>query len=130
VIALLPIKNDVYIHEAAKRGIFASVFHEDPDELRNAIEIALHRFADYHGLQAAFGRRATIEQAKGILMSHNNISADQAFRRLREYSQNTGTKLVNVAAAVIASHGLLRPATSEPKARLAVRAQPPGQKHG
>jgi AmiR/NasT family two-component response regulator len=130
VIALLPIKDDAFIHEAAKRGIFASVFHEDPDQLRTAIEIALHRFADYHGLQAAFGRRATIEQAKGILMSQHNISADQAFKRLSEYSQHSGTKLVNVAAAVIESHRLLRPDTSEPKAQLAVHAQTSGQKHG
>jgi two-component system, response regulator / RNA-binding antiterminator len=109
VIALLSVKDDAYVREAAKRGIFASVFHEDPDELRNAIEIALRRFADYHNLQLAFARRASIEQAKGILMSRNGMSADQAFASLRDYSGRTGTKLVDVAAAVIESHGVLLP---------------------
>jgi two-component system, response regulator PdtaR len=109
VIALLSVKDPEYVREAAKRGIFASVFHEDPDELRNAIEIALRRFADYHNLQEAFARRASIEQAKGILMSRNNISADQAFANLRDYSGRTGTRIVDVAHAVIESHGLLLP---------------------
>jgi AmiR/NasT family two-component response regulator len=127
VIALLSVKDDAYIREASRRGIFASVFHEDPDELRNAIEIALRRFADYHKLQEAFGRRASIEQAKGILMSRNNLSADQAFKRLRDYSGRTGTKLVDVATAVIGSHGMLLPGIPEPAVPLSESAQPAGQ---
>lgn len=109
VIALLSVKDNAYIREAAKRGIFASVFHEDPDELRNAIDIALRRFADYKNLQKAFARRAAIEQAKGILMSRNGVSADQAFASLRDYSGRSGTRIVDVAGAVIESHGLLLP---------------------
>jgi response regulator NasT len=116
VIALLPAKDADYVHEAAKRGVFASVFHQDPEDLKDAIEIALHRFADYHNLQAAFGRRASIEQAKGILMSRNTLSADQAFAKLREHSGRTGSKVVDVAAAVIESHGLLLGNVSQPNA--------------
>jgi response regulator NasT len=112
VIALLSSEDDAYVREAAKRGIFASVFYQDPNELRSAIEIALRRFADYHDLQLAFARRAAIEQAKGILMSRNGISADQAFGSLRDHSGRTGTKLVDVAAAIIESHGMLLPAVS------------------
>jgi AmiR/NasT family two-component response regulator len=112
VIALLAVKDTDYVREAAKRGIFASVFHEDPDELRSAIEIALCRFADYHKLQDAFARRAAIEQAKGILMSRNGVSADQAFASLRDFSGRSGTKLVDVAGAIIQSHGLLLPSSS------------------
>jgi two-component system, response regulator PdtaR len=107
VIAMLSVKDAEYVREAAKRGIFASVFHEDPDELRDAIEIALYRFADYHNLQTAFTRRAAIEQAKGILMSRNALSADQAFASLRDFSARSGTRIADVAAAVIESHGLL-----------------------
>jgi AmiR/NasT family two-component response regulator len=36
-----------------------------------AIGINLQRFAEYRSLQGAFGRRATIEQAKGILMARH-----------------------------------------------------------
>lgn len=123
VIALLPMKDAAYVHEAAKRGVFASVFHEDADELRNAIEIALYRFADYRQLQEAFGRRATIEQAKGILMSRNNLSAEQAFARLRDHSGRTGTKLVDVAAAVTESHGVLPPDSPKPIAPRSATAR-------
>lgn len=112
VIALMSTKDASYVREAAKRGIFASVFHEDPDDLRNAIEIALRRFADYDNLQKAFARRAAIEQAKGILMSRNGLSADQAFASLRDHSGRSGTKIVDVARSVIDSHGLLLPGTS------------------
>jgi AmiR/NasT family two-component response regulator len=112
VIALLAVNDSNYVREAAKRGIFASVFHEDPDELRSAIEIALCRFADYHNLQSAFARRAAIEQAKGILMSRNGINAEQAFASLRDFSGRTGTKLVDVAGAIIDSHRLLLPGPS------------------
>jgi two-component system, response regulator / RNA-binding antiterminator len=115
VIALLSTNDSAYVREAAKRGIFASVFHEDPDELRNAIEIALRRFADYNNLQKAFARRAVIEQAKGILMSRNGLSADQAFASLRDYSGRSGTRIVDVARSVIESHGLLLPGASSAK---------------
>ncbi len=114
VVALVAVQDSAYVREAAKRGIFASVFHEDPDELGDAIEIALRRFADYQNLQLAFARRSTIEQAKGILMSRNSMSADQAFTSLREFSRRSGTKVVDVAAAVIESHGLLLPVTPSP----------------
>ncbi len=118
VIALLSTENDAYVREAAKRGIFATVFYEDPNELRSAIEIALRRFDDYHELQLAFARRAAIEQAKGILMSRNAISADQAFASLRDHSGRTGTKLVDVAAAVIETHGMLLPSIPAEKPPL------------
>jgi two-component system, response regulator / RNA-binding antiterminator len=111
VIAMLSVKNAEYVREAAKRGIFASVFHEDVDELRDAIEISLRRFDDYHNLQAAFARRASIEQAKGILMARNEMSADEAFASLRDQSAQSGTKIVEVATAVIESHGLFVPGT-------------------
>ena len=42
-------------------------------------------------------------------MSRNGISADQAFASLRDYSGRSGTKLADVAAAVIESHGCCFP---------------------
>ena len=108
VIALLDVADPAYVSEAAKRGVFAYVIvQEDPQELRSAVEITLLRFAEFHNLQGAFGRRATIEQAKGILMERHRIDADQAFQQLREHSQRTGRRLVDVAEAVVESHRLL-----------------------
>jgi response regulator NasT len=109
VIAILHAGDPAYIHEAAKRGVFAYIVDGTPDELQSAIDITLQRFAEYQSLQGAFGRRALIEQAKGILMARHSLSADRAFELLREHSQRNGRKLSDVAAAVVESHLLLVP---------------------
>ena len=107
VIALLSAENPGYVLEAAKRGVFAYLVDTTPEELQSAIDVTLQRFAEYHNLQGAFGRRAVIEQAKGILMARNEIDADAAFALLRQHSQNGGKKLGDVAAAIVDSHLLL-----------------------
>ena len=109
VIAILHAGDPAFIHEAAKRGVFAYIIDGTPDELQSAIDITLQRFAEYQNLQGAFGRRALIEQAKGILMARNSTTADRAFEMLREHSQHNGRKLSDVAAAVVESHLLLLP---------------------
>jgi AmiR/NasT family two-component response regulator len=111
VIALLDAADPSYVEEAAKRGVFAYVVINgaDTDELRSAIDITLRRFAEFHNLQGAFGRRAIIEQAKGILMARNAVDADEAFALMRSHSQQTGQKLIEVAEAVIRTHRLLAP---------------------
>jgi response regulator NasT len=107
VIALLSAKDPGYVREAAKRGVFAYIVDGDADELQSAIDITLQRFAEYQSLQGAFGRRALIEQAKGILMARHAIDADGAFELLRNHSQHNGRKLVDVAQAIVDSHLLL-----------------------
>jgi response regulator NasT len=109
VIALLADEDPVYVREAAKRGVFAYLVDTTPPELQSAIDITLQRFSQYHDLQGAFGRRAVIEQAKGILMARHLTDADSAFDMLREHSQRTGRKLADVAAAIVDSHVLLLP---------------------
>ena len=111
VIALLAAEEPGYIHEAAKRGVFAYIVDTTPDELQSAIDITLQRFAEYHSLEGAFGRRALIEQAKGILMARNSLDADKAFEMLRDHSQHTGRKLSDLANAIVDSHLLLVPET-------------------
>jgi response regulator NasT len=118
VIALLSAEEPAYVREAAKRGVFAYIVDTNPDELQSAIDITLQRFTEYHNLQGAFGRRAVIEQAKGILMARNGIDADKAFAMLRDHSQHKGQKLADVAAAVVDSHLLLLPATASPAVEL------------
>ena len=93
VIALLSARDPAYIHEAAKRGVFAYIVDADAEELQSAIDITLQRFAEYQNLQGAFGRRAVIEQAKGILMARHAVDQEQAFEMLRSHSQHNGRKL-------------------------------------
>jgi len=114
VIALLHANDPAYIHEAAKRGVFAYIIDGTPEELQSAIDITLQRFSEYQNLQGAFGRRAVIEQAKGILMARHATTADQAFAMLRDHSQRHGRKLADVAAAVVESHLLLLPSAEPP----------------
>jgi len=119
VIALLSARDPKYVHEAAKRGIFAYIVDGTPEELQSAIDITLQRFAEYHSLQGAFGRRALIEQAKGILMERHLTNADSAFELLRTHSQKSGRKLVDIAEAVVETHLLL----ATPSAASAAEAE-------
>jgi AmiR/NasT family two-component response regulator len=107
VVAILHADDPAYIHEAAKRGVFAYIVDGTPEELQSAIDITLQRFSEYQSLQGAFGRRALIEQAKGILMARHSINADKAFEMLRDHSQHNGRKLSDLAASVVESHLLL-----------------------
>jgi response regulator NasT len=109
VIALLESADAAWVNEAAKRGIFAYITDGDPEKLQSAIDIVLRRFAEYHNLEGAFGRRAKIEQAKGILMATRALDEQEAFELLRSHSQRNGRKLVDVAQAVVDSHKLLLP---------------------
>lgn len=115
VIALLSAEDPAYVREAAKRGVFAYLVDTTPEELQSAIDITLQRFTEYHNLQGAFGRRAVIEQAKGILMARHATDADGAFGMLRDHSQRNGRRLAEVAAAIVDSHVLLIPALPQPE---------------
>jgi AmiR/NasT family two-component response regulator len=115
VIALLSARNPAYVVEAAKRGVFAYIVDTSPEELQSAIDVTLQRFAEYHSLEGAFGRRAAIEQAKGILMARHAVDADKAFEMVRDHSQHNGHKVVDVARAIIDSHLLLLPAPQHPE---------------
>ncbi len=109
VILMLDVKNAEFVNEAAKRGVFAYLVDSDPSELQAALDIVLRRFAEFHNLEGAFGRRATIERAKGILMAIHGIDEQRAFELLRAHSQQNGNKLVDVAEAVAQTHRLLSP---------------------
>jgi response regulator NasT len=107
VIAVLEGRDPVFVSEAAKRGVFAYIVDGSPEELQSALDITLHRFAEYHNLQGAFGRRSQTERAKGILMERHQIDEQRAFEMLRDQSRRSGRKLVDVARAILEGHTLL-----------------------
>jgi AmiR/NasT family two-component response regulator len=107
VIALLHAPDEAFVTEAAKRGVFAYVAVDDPGAWRNAIEIVLLRFAEFQQLQGAFGRRALIERAKGILMERHSVSEGAAFELLRSQSRTLNRKVVDIAQGVVDGHALL-----------------------
>jgi AmiR/NasT family two-component response regulator len=107
VIALLHSPDPEFVKEASKRGVFAQISDTDIDDWQSSIDIVLRRFAEYHDLEGAFGRRALTERAKGILMERHSIDEDSAFEMLRERSRIDNRKLIDLAAAVVDGHRLL-----------------------
>jgi AmiR/NasT family two-component response regulator len=107
VIVLLHAPDPDFIKDASKLGIFAHISDADTTDWQSSIDIVLRRFAEYHDLQGAFGRRALIERAKGILMERHSIDDQTAFDMLREQSRVANRKLIDLAAAVVDGHRLL-----------------------
>jgi AmiR/NasT family two-component response regulator len=107
VIALIHAPDAEFVRQASKRGIFAYITDGDADELQGSIDIVLRRFAEYHDLEGAFGRRAVTERAKGILMERHAVDEDAAFGMLRDHARATNRKLVDIATAVVDGHPLL-----------------------
>jgi AmiR/NasT family two-component response regulator len=118
VIVLLHGPDPAFLREASKRGVFAHISDTDIEDWQSSIDIVLRRFAEYQSLQGAFGRRALIERAKGILMERHAIDEPAAFILLRDQSRAGNRKLIDVAAAVVDGHRLLprHPGPSSPAA--------------
>jgi AmiR/NasT family two-component response regulator len=107
VIVLLHAPDPAFLKEASKRGVFAYVTDTEGEDWQSAIDIVLRRFTEYHNLEAAFGRRAITERAKGILMERHSINETVAFELLRDASRAANRKVIDVATAVVDGHSLL-----------------------
>jgi AmiR/NasT family two-component response regulator len=107
VIALLHAPDPAFVREASKRGVFAHISDDDVEDWQSSIDIVLRRFAEYHDLEGAFGRRALTKRAKGILMERHSIDEEAAFAMLRDRSRADNRKLIDLAAAVVDGHRLL-----------------------
>jgi AmiR/NasT family two-component response regulator len=115
VIALLDVEDAEFINKAAQIGIFAYIVNGQRDQLQSSFGVALRRFAEYHGLEGAFARRAITERAKGILMERHQIGEHAAFELLRNQSRQTNQKLVDIAQAITDHHALLPPTRPHPR---------------
>ena len=107
VIVLLHARDPEFVRQASRRGVFAHISDTDTGEWQSSIDIVLQRFAEFHALQGAFGRRALIERAKGILMERHAINEASAFEMLREHSRVDNRKLIDLAAAIVDGHRML-----------------------
>jgi AmiR/NasT family two-component response regulator len=107
VIVLLHAPDPDFVKEASKRGVFAYITDADAMDWQSSIDIVLRRFAEYHDLEGAFGRRALTERAKGILMERHSVDEQAAFAMLRDHARSVNRRLVDVASAVVDGHALL-----------------------
>jgi response regulator NasT len=79
-----------------------------PHRVKPILEVALARFQADQKLRAELGEvkqqlaaRKVIERAKGLLMSRNGCSEEEAFQLLRRQAMDKNLKLVEVAQRVI-----------------------------
>ena len=105
VIALIHAPDPEFVKEASKRGVFAYITDADAKDWQSSIDIVLRRFAEYHDLEGAFGRRAVTERAKGILMERHSIDERRGFELLREHSRarRTGSSSTSLRQSLTAT---------------------------
>jgi response regulator NasT len=106
-VALIHAPDPVFLREASKRGVYAYITDGENEDWQSSLDIVLRRFADYHDLERAFGRRAVTERAKGVLMERHSVDEAAAFEMLRDRARSANRKLVDVATAVVESYLLL-----------------------
>ena len=115
VIADIDSADDSFLKDAAQRGIFAYVKHGEQPGMEHAIDIVLHRYAEFSRLHGALRTGAIIEQAKGILMERHGIGPDEAFAELRTRARNTNQSVLDVAKAVTLSYPLFKARPTDPE---------------
>jgi AmiR/NasT family two-component response regulator len=115
VIADIDSADDSFLKDAAQRGIFAYVKHGEQPGMEHAIDIVLHRYAEFTRLHGALRTGAIIEQAKGILMERHGIGPDEAFAELRTRARNTNQSVLDVAKAVTLSYPLFKARPIDPE---------------
>ena len=103
VCLLAPAVERDFLAEAARRGVFAYLDSTDEMELRGGIDIAIQRYHQFRELLGAFGRRARIERAKGLLMERHGLAGDDAFERIRGEARSSRRPLMSVVDELLAS---------------------------
>jgi response regulator NasT len=113
IVMLTAYGEDELVGRAVEAGVFGYLtkpFRES--DLVPAIRTASARHEQLLGLREeaeslaeALAARKAIERAKGLLMAREGISEDDAYRRLRRASQQSGRPLRVIAEALTAALG-------------------------
>lgn len=95
--------------EAGVVGYLVKPFRES--DLTPAIEVALARFGEFKSLEKevdtlkeALETRKIVDRAKGILMLRDDLTEQEAFRRIQKMSMNTRRRMRDIAEAIILTH--------------------------
>ncbi len=103
------------MRDAIEAGVGAYVIDGlTPKRVRPLIDVAIARFRVIHDMHAELQRtkddlaaRKLIERAKGLLMEHNGMTENEAFRAMRDMSQKQAKPMRDVAENVLAVLGVL-----------------------
>jgi AmiR/NasT family two-component response regulator len=111
IVMLTAYGQDELVSRAVEAGVFGYLvkpFREQ--DLLPAIRTARARHEELEALREeaeslseALSARKVIERAKGLLMTKENLTEEEAFARLRKASQLSGRSLKVVAEAVVAT---------------------------
>src|SRR5207247_2694722 len=111
IVMLTAYGQDELVGRAVEAGVFGYLVKPFREvDLLPAIQAARARHEELTALREqvdslaeALAARKSIERAKGLLMTKENLSEEEAFARLRKASQVSGRPLKVVAEAVVAT---------------------------
>ncbi|GAA3938513.1 ANTAR domain-containing response regulator [Litoribacillus peritrichatus] len=97
------------IKQVVASGVSAYVVAEiHPHRIRSTISVAVIRFKEQQTLltelknaQTQLADRKLVDRAKGLLMEHQGLTEDQAYKKLRKMSMDKGKNLASVAESVV-----------------------------
>jgi len=108
-IIITPHDSLLDVEQALKDHVMAYLVEPvDEDQIKPTIYLVCERFRQFEelreenqDLRQALENRKVIERAKGILMSKQELSEQDAYRKLQKLAQSKRTRLVEVAQAVV-----------------------------
>jgi len=101
--------DTTHVRDAIAAGVTAYVVAGlAAERVKPVLEVALARFQHEEALRreltdarSQLSDRKTIDRAKGILMSRQSLSEEQAYARLRKTAMDKGLKLADVAQRIL-----------------------------
>lgn len=111
VVLLTAYSQDDLVESARDSGVFGYLIKPVREEqVVPALKMAVSRFAEemdmlanVEGLEKSLEERKLTSRATGILMEVYSISEEEAFKRIRSFSMNTGKTIGETCRAIIAS---------------------------
>ncbi|WP_434000374.1 ANTAR domain-containing response regulator [Endozoicomonas sp.] len=109
VVMFVEQSTDNIVQQAIRSGVNAYIVADlQPQRVKTIIDIAVARFQEYQLLKDELVQarnrledRKLLDKAKGLLMSRQGISEDQAYKKLRKMAMDKGETLAAVARNVI-----------------------------
>jgi two-component system, response regulator / RNA-binding antiterminator len=101
--------DTTHVRDAIAAGVTAYVVAGlAADRVKPVLDVALARFQHEEALRreltdarSQLSDRKTIDRAKGILMSRQSLSEEEAYARLRKTAMDKGLKLADVAQRIL-----------------------------
>jgi len=104
-------RGDALIERARRAGVMGYLLKPlRAEELPPVLDLAIARFAEIRDLRQRLEARKLIERAKGLLMTRQGLSEEEAFRVLRRTAMNRRRSMAEVAQAVILAESMGREA--------------------